>query len=141
MRVSVAKHRNNQTNHQHQLQQTLQHFCCNGNFFLQIKPQSNVKPAVTTVSLHVCVHFHSSDLFLTFDITPSLQHFGKKDVEAFLDGQEDEACHHGAQIIDNVINSLVSKAENVHKGHDISLALCEDLLQEGLLEEAPRELG
>lgn len=80
-------------------------------------------------------------LFLTFYITSSLQHFGKEDVEAFLNRQEDEASHHGAQIIDNIINSLVSKAEDVQEGHDVPLPLRQDLLQEGLLEEAPCELG
>lgn len=82
-----------------------------------------------------------SHLFLTFDITSSFHHFAKEDVEALLDGQEDEASHHGAQIIDNVINSLVSEAEDVQEGHDITLTLCQDLLQEGLLEEAPCEPG
>lgn len=83
----------------------------------------------------------NTNLFLTFDGTSSLQHFGKEDVEAFLDGQEDEARHHGAQIIDDIINALVSKAENVQEGHDVTLTLRQDLLQEGLLEEAPCEPG
>lgn len=81
------------------------------------------------------------DLFLISDITPSLQHFGKKYVEAFFNRQEDEARHHRAQIIDDIINTLVSKAEDIQKGHDVSLTLRQDLLQEGLLEEAPRQLG
>lgn len=71
----------------------------------------------------------------------SLQDFGKEDVEALLNRQEDEAGHHGAQIIDDIINSLVSKAEDVQECHDVTLALRQDLLQEGLLEEAPREPG
>lgn len=70
---------------------------------------------------------------------PSLQHFGKEYVEAFFNWQEDEARHHGAQIIDDIINTLISKAEDVQKGHDVSLTLGQDLLQEGLLEEAPSE--
>lgn len=85
--------------------------------------------------------FISTDLFLMFDITSSLQHFSKKDVEAFLNGQEDEARHHGAQVIYDIINALVPKAQNIQEGHDIPLAFRQDLFQEGLLEEAPCELG
>lgn len=80
-------------------------------------------------------------LFLTSDIASALKDFGKEDVEAFLDGQKYEAGHHRAQIIDNVINPLVAKAEDVQECHDIALPLCQDLLQKGLLEEAPREPG
>lgn len=85
--------------------------------------------------------FYSTDLLLALNITASLKHFGKEDVEALLDGQKDEACHHGAQIIDDIINTLVSKAEDVQEGHDVTLTLCQDLLQERLLEEAPCEPG
>lgn len=80
-------------------------------------------------------------LFLSSDITSSLQDFSKEDVEAFLNGQEDEAGHHGAEVVDDVVDTLVSKAENVQKRHDVALAFCQDLLQEGLLKEAPREPG
>ena len=61
----------------------------------------------------IFVYFQISNLFLTSDITTPLQHFGKEDVEAFLNGQEDEARHHGAQIVDDIINTLVSEAEDV----------------------------
>lgn len=80
-------------------------------------------------------------LFLSSDITSSLQDFSKEDVEAFLNGQEDEAGHHGTQVVDDVVDTLFSKAENVEKRHDVALAFCQDLLQEGLLKEAPREPG
>lgn len=86
-------------------------------------------------------HVSKTHLFLSSDITSSLQDFSKEDVEAFLNGQEDEAGHHGAQVVDDVIDSLVPKAEDVQKRHDIALAFCQDLLQEGLLKEAPREPG
>lgn len=80
-------------------------------------------------------------LLLSSDITTSFQNFSKEDVEAFLNGQEDEAGHHGAQVVDDVVDSLVSKAENVQERHDIALALCQDLLQEGLFKEAPCKPG
>ncbi len=37
VRVCVAKHHEDQTDHQHQFQQTLQDLCRNGNFFLKTK--------------------------------------------------------------------------------------------------------
>lgn len=80
-------------------------------------------------------------LFLSFDITTSLQDFSKEDVEAFLNGQEDEASHHGAQVVDDVVDSLVPKAEDVQERHDVAFTLGQDLLQEGLLKEAPRKPG
>lgn len=80
-------------------------------------------------------------LFLSSDVTTSLQDFSKEDVEAFLNRQEDEAGHHGAQVVDDVVDPLVSKAENVQEGHDVALALRQDLLQEGLLKEAPCKPG
>lgn len=88
-----------------------------------------------------CVRVQSPHLFLSSDLASSLQHFSKEDVEAFLNRQEDEARHHGAQVIDNIINALVSEAEDIQKGHDVAFAFCQDLLEEGLLKEAPREPG
>ena len=82
-----------------------------------------------------------SHLFLTLDIASPLQYFSKEDVEAFLYGQEDEARHHGAQVVDDVVDALLPKAEDVQEGHDVALPLRQDLLQEGLLEEAPRQPG
>lgn len=43
VRVGVAKHCDNQTNHQHQFQQTLQDLSCNGNIFLWTKPTTSSK--------------------------------------------------------------------------------------------------
>lgn len=80
-------------------------------------------------------------LFLTPDVTATLKDFGEEDVEAFFDGQKDEAGHHGAQVVDDVIDSLVAKAENVEERHHVALSLCQDLLQKRLLEEAPGEAG
>lgn len=83
----------------------------------------------------------TSDLFLFLHVASSLQYFGKEDVETFLNGPEDEASHHGAQITDDVVDTLVSEAEDVQEGHDVAFALCQQLLQEGLLKEAPGETG
>lgn len=80
-------------------------------------------------------------MLLSSDIATSLQDFSEEDVEAFLNGQEDEAGHHGAQVVDDVVDSLVSKAENVQERHDVALSLRQDLLQEGLLKEAPGKPG
>lgn len=80
-------------------------------------------------------------LFLSSDITSSLQDLRKEDIEAFLNWQKDEAGDHGAQVVDDVIDPLVSKAQDVQERHDVALALREDLLQEGLLKEAPCEPG
>lgn len=104
-------------------------------------PQHEVKPTVIPLTDAHRVHYPDSHLILTFDVRSSHQHSGKEDVEAFLNGQKDKAGHHGAQVIDDVVNSLVSKAEDIQESHDVAFALCQDLLQERLLVEAPSEPG
>lgn len=102
----------------------------------------NIKREKRGSPLHgIDVQSQRCDLFLTFHIASPLQYFGKEDVEALLNGQKDEARHHGAQVVDDVVDALVSKAKDVQEGHDVALALSQDLLQEGLLKETPCEPG
>lgn len=81
-----------------------------------------------------------SDLFLLHDILSPLKDFDEEDIEA-LRSSGRWSGYHGAQVVDDVVHALLAEAQHIEEGHDITLALRQDLLQKGLLEEAPSQPG
>ena len=56
----------------------------------------------------------------------SEQQAGKEDVEALLDGEEDEPSHHGAQVVDDVVDPLLGKGQHSKHRHHVTLS-CSDM--------------
>ena len=70
----------------------------------------------------VCVCVSITHLSLPGSWLSSVEGASKKGVEALFNGQEDEPGNEGAQISDDVIDSLLSKGEHPKYRHDIALS-------------------